>query len=155
MSERNSLWPQSVPGCQPPCERLPPASWAVVWLGVGMVALCCAVWSCVEFGCSDPSISCAAVFASRKYYGKIYRQHTQLSQYCRYWAFQLCMSSDFQGAIADTLHLTQPHRSTTTTIHVHTDAHFSAVPWNNDSILQNTATTRWTTAAAFRTFIPL
>ena len=61
-----SLWPQSVPGWQPSCERLPPASWAVVGLGVGMMDLCCAVVCCVEYNYSGPSNNSAAVFASRK-----------------------------------------------------------------------------------------
>ena len=67
VSEQSSLWPQSVPGWQPSCERLPPASWAVVGMVVGMMALCCAVVCCVEYSCSGPSINnSAAVFASRK-----------------------------------------------------------------------------------------
>ena len=41
VSEQSSLWPQIVPGWQPSYERLPPASWAVVGLGAGMMALCC------------------------------------------------------------------------------------------------------------------
>ena len=44
---KRSLWPQSVPGWQPSFERLPSASWAVVGLGVEMMALCCAVVCCV------------------------------------------------------------------------------------------------------------
>ena len=66
VSEQRSLWPQSVPGWQPSCERLPPASWAVVGLGVGMMALCCAVVCCAEYSCSCPSINLAAVFPAGK-----------------------------------------------------------------------------------------
>ena len=49
------------------CERLPPAGWAVVGLGVGMMALCYVVLCCVEYSCSRPYINnSAVVFASRK-----------------------------------------------------------------------------------------
>ena len=51
VSEQSSLWPQSVPGWEPSCERLPPASWAVVESGVGMMALCCAAWCCLCYYC--------------------------------------------------------------------------------------------------------
>ena len=69
MSEQRSLWPQSLLGWQASCERLPPASRAVVEQAVWMVALCCAVVCCVIYSCSGPSINNAAVFASRTYYG--------------------------------------------------------------------------------------
>ena len=107
VSEQGSMWPQSVPGWQPSCERLPPASWAVVGLGVGMMALCCAVVWCVEYSCNVPLLLVpAAVFASLKNTA-IYRQPTQLSQYCRYWVIRLSMSSDLKGAIAGNPHNTQ------------------------------------------------
>ena len=66
VSERSSLWPQSVPGWQLLCERLSPASWAVVGLGVGKMALCCAVACCADYCCSGPSVDSAAVFAGQK-----------------------------------------------------------------------------------------
>ena len=46
VSEQSFLWSHSVPGGQPSRERLPPTSWAVVGLGVGMMALRCAVLCC-------------------------------------------------------------------------------------------------------------
>ena len=61
-----ALWPQSVPGWLPSCERLPPASWAVVGLGVEKMASFCAVECCAEYSCSGPSMNSAAVFTSRK-----------------------------------------------------------------------------------------
>lgn len=42
--QTKALWAQSATGWHPSCERLPPASWAVVRSGVGMIALCCAAW---------------------------------------------------------------------------------------------------------------
>ena len=104
--QSKTLCGRSVPDWQPSCERLPPAGWAVVALGVGMMALCCAVVSCVEFRYSGPSINSAAVFVSRKQYGNHISATTQLSQYCRHWVFQLSESSDFKGAIADNLYHT-------------------------------------------------
>ena len=80
VSERSSLWPQSVPGWQLSCERLPPASWAAVGLSVGNMALCRAVACCVEYCCSGPSVdSAAAVFASRKQCSNISATDTTLS----------------------------------------------------------------------------
>ena len=61
VSEQIYLRPQNVRGWQPSCQRLPPASWDVVRLGVGMMALCCAVLCCVEYSCSGPSINIAGI----------------------------------------------------------------------------------------------
>ena len=66
VSEQSSPWPQSLPGWQPSCERLPPASWPVVGLGCGMMALCCAAIYCVVYRCGGPSINCAAVFCQQE-----------------------------------------------------------------------------------------
>ena len=101
VSERSSLWPQSVPGWRI-CERLPPGSWAVVGLGVRKMALCCAVACCVEYCCNVVPRNLPAGNSSA-----IYRKPTKLSQCCRIWAFLLSMSSDFDGGIADNLHHTQ------------------------------------------------
>ena len=109
VSDQSSLWPGSVPGWQPSRERLPPASWAEVGLGVGMMALSCAV-------CAGWNTVTVVLLLIRPWYlpvgnntSKIYRQPTN-SQYCRYWVFVLSMLSDFKGAIADNLHYTQSPR---------------------------------------------
>ena len=65
VSDQSSLWPGSVPGWQPSRERLPPASWAEVGLGVGMMALSCAVVCWVEYSYSGPPIDTPVVLASR------------------------------------------------------------------------------------------
>ena len=117
------MWPQSVPGWQPSCERLPPASWAVVGLGVGMMALCCAVACCVENRVAVVPLLIVPRCLPAGNNTAIYRQPTQLSQHCRYWVFLLSMSSSFKGAIADNLHDTQlppqvDHSYTSTYIHI-------------------------------------
>ena len=44
--QSKGLCGHSVPGWQPSCQRLVPVSWSLVGLGVGMMALCCAVLCC-------------------------------------------------------------------------------------------------------------
>ena len=140
VSEQSFLRPQSVPGRQPSCERLPPARWAVVGLGVGMMALCCAVVCCVEYGCSGPSINTTLVVSI------IYD-----------------MSSDFKGAIADNLHQTQSppqvdHYYYYTSTYRYSFYHGTLEQWRRCTSEKKysavSATTRCTTADAFPKFVP-
>ena len=106
VSEQRSLWPHSVPNWQPSCQRLPPASWALVGLGVGMMALCCvvlccAVLCCVEYSCSGPSVNSAGICRS-----EITRQHIGNRHYALSVlpVFLFSVSSDFKRATTDNLH---------------------------------------------------
>ena len=90
--QSKTLCGRSVPDWQPSCERLPPAGWAVVALGVGMMALCCAVVSCVEFSCSGPTINSAGVFCRpeiiRQYIGNRHNSLNTADTGCFYYLCQ-------------------------------------------------------------------